>query len=886
MARAPSAVHRNRVIYQSEALFISPDSTGYHFTGKNGFGLMTPPLHGEQEAGEAVNGILYGWTPNDGLGKWPVWNPNGESGGTAAVTGTKSTTQDSTTQAEVSTSPVALSYDTTLNTGALNGQAIPVDKYLTFQELATVLNTGRSGVSKSGRIVASFEDGNPGDPIYITAKGTGSYTQIALNDNFGAPGGLPLGLVDNGGGSWSLDYDSSRDSLQDVLDLFNNHNGGNEFDATIVITSGGSKTDLLGAIPGGTSANFSDGSSHFDPVFVPSTLEFEFDFIANNGPLVVADATFNNFFDGMVVEVTYNSPIHTGKAHAGTTETRVIDNTNGSNRTLTVATALPAALDNDTTSAIANPDTFKIFYVGGTDAASRTTTGVTFDSNLAAKTGNIVYNVADSDPAATANTKADASPTGEWFISFADGAEDVPPYGPPAVGHGSIIKQLKRIQTINYGFSINHTDVNQFGHLSRLDSIVLENPTVNLDFSYYLLDGYNERMLEFVTNGYDNCISGHLNPEYYQAGNNFFILTVPEARDAVLGDVALQDEGFDTRKGVISIGNGFITDYSFDISVGAIPTASVTIEGMNIKSDLGTTGLNLPSIDLYDGSLMSDAFEYDPENGDVSALKTNACTGLFSLPSAQSGYTGCEDISALRPGDIVIDLNEKGLMSIQSSGDYKVKENQKGSAHLQSASLSLGMTRTNLQRLGSTFAFSKSLDVPINATLSVSAIMSDIKQGNVADLICQCEELDISITMFAPECVGCTTKDKAPAMRYSLRGAKLTSESFSSSIGDNKTVDLEFAVQLGGSDDLTKGIFVSGYEGNPKISNAEIDGGRTGGADQWGMPPGFTGLKDNDGIGRYNVPHDVTTFGRRLLSDTTNAGSEVQGDYDILGYRA
>ena len=27
------AVHRNRVIYQSEALFISPDSTGYHFTG-------------------------------------------------------------------------------------------------------------------------------------------------------------------------------------------------------------------------------------------------------------------------------------------------------------------------------------------------------------------------------------------------------------------------------------------------------------------------------------------------------------------------------------------------------------------------------------------------------------------------------------------------------------------------------------------------------------------------------------------------------------------------------------------------------------------------------------------------------------------------------------
>ena len=30
------AVHRNRVIYQSEALFISPDATGYHYTGASG----------------------------------------------------------------------------------------------------------------------------------------------------------------------------------------------------------------------------------------------------------------------------------------------------------------------------------------------------------------------------------------------------------------------------------------------------------------------------------------------------------------------------------------------------------------------------------------------------------------------------------------------------------------------------------------------------------------------------------------------------------------------------------------------------------------------------------------------------------------------------------
>lgn len=445
-----------------------------------------------------------------------------------------------------------------------------------------------------------------------------------------------------------------------------------------------------------------------------------------------------------------------------------------------------------------------------------------------------------------------------------------------AKSHGSIIKQLKRVQTANYGFNIARTDVNQFGHLSRLDAIVLENPTVNLDVSYFLVDGYNERMLEFVTNGYDNCLSGHLNPDYYQAGNNYFIVTVPEARDVVRGDVNLHADGFDNQKNVISIGNGFVTDYTVDISVGAIPSASVTIEGMNIKTDIGTTGLNVPAVDLYDGSYISNAFDYN-DQGAVSSLKDKGCTGLFSIPAANSGYTGCGDIAALRPGDVVLDLGEKGLLSVQSSGNYEdQRKSGIGSAHIQSASLNLGMSRTNLQRLGSTFAFSKSLDVPINATLSVSAILSDLKQGNMADLICQCEEVDINLTIFQPECVACKTKTGEPVMRYTLKGAKIDSESFSSSIGDNKSVDLEFSVQLGGADDLQKGLFISGVEGNPKngsrITTALKPKGvagqdwTEGGAEVWGLPPGFYGVEDptSDDINdyRYNVPKQDTAAGK------------------------
>ena len=409
--------------------------------------------------------------------------------------------------------------------------------------------------------------------------------------------------------------------------------------------------------------------------------------------------------------------------------------------------------------------------------------------------------------------------------------------------HGTIIKQLNRIQSANYGFTVTRQDVNQFGHMSRLDSIVVESPTVNLDFSYYLLDGYNERMLEFVTDGVTNALSGALSPELYQAGNNYFILTVPEARDAVNGDNNIHKAGREEEKTVISLGNGYITDYSVDISVGAIPTASVTVEGMNIKSDFGETGNDLPAIDMRDGSYISSAWDKNAA-GDRISKGALGCTGLYSLPPATSGYDGCEGsiAAALRPGDVVVDLNNAGLISKQVSGD--ANSPLIGSAHVQSVSISVPMGRTTLQRLGSTFGFSKALDVPMTVTMSVSALLSEIKEGNMADLLCDCTKLDVGVKIYDPECVECVTKDESLAMSYTLKGARLESENFTSTIGDNKTVDLTFTATIGGSDDPDNGLFISGKES----SDATIKG----------FPPSWTGLD-----GRENVPASGLYMGYR-----------------------
>jgi hypothetical protein len=59
-------------------------------------------------------------------------------------------------------------------------------------------------------------------------------------------------------------------------------------------------------------------------------------------------------------------------------------------------------------------------------------------------------------------------------------------------GNAAATTQIKRVQSANYSFDISRQDVNQYGQLARIDSIILDPPTVSLDFSYYVTDGANE----------------------------------------------------------------------------------------------------------------------------------------------------------------------------------------------------------------------------------------------------------------------------------------------------------------------------------------------------------------------------------------------------------
>jgi hypothetical protein len=379
---------------------------------------------------------------------------------------------------------------------------------------------------------------------------------------------------------------------------------------------------------------------------------------------------------------------------------------------------------------------------------------------------------------------------------------------------------VHRVQSANYGYTINRTDVNVYGQLARIDAIALEPPTVNLDFTYFPTDGFNERNLGLYLQGEGSGVgmgTEALNASIHQlggdfvngkkfevlmaaagegpaadgkvknnGGKNYFILTTPESTDAFNTADPIAD------RSVIGLGNGFLSDYTLEASVGSIPAVTAKVDFYNATSTIGTTGVAIPGVDLAEGKT---AEHYKFSLGHPSGLR-----GDDQGASPSTGTFGYAALSALRPGDITLELPEELSMFAKISGE--------GAVHIQNFSLSLPLSRSPIDRLGTRFAFSRVVDLPVVATMSVSALISDVGTGNLALILDDCKEHDIKITMKGNK--SCVVGDNFDAMIIDFRGARIDSEAISSDIGSNKSVDFTFTTQIGGAGDLLHGVFISG----------------------------------------------------------------------------
>jgi hypothetical protein len=340
----------------------------------------------------------------------------------------------------------------------------------------------------------------------------------------------------------------------------------------------------------------------------------------------------------------------------------------------------------------------------------------------------------------------------------------------PTGGSSGTAIQLNRVQSANYSFDIARQDVNQYGQLGAIDRIIVEQPTVSLDFSYYANNGHNETGLGFVLGTSKGALADILSGG--KDIQNYYILVSPEGTDANI------DKSVATGQGkTIGIGNAGLTSYSIEAAVGGFPTVTVNAEALNMKFYGATTG-------------------YTPDVNPLDGAPNTTTTFNLPLPTTGLGFT------ALRPGDITLSVSGIGF----DASDLKI----------QSFSLSTDIGRDPIQKLGSKYAFSREITFPVTVTASVEAIVGDIggtdSLGNaLTDIVCNdANSFDLQFTLGQPtaDCLQSTPPTRA--MRYTLKGAKLDSQEVSSAIGDNKSVTLGFSAQIAGPTDTAKGLFIEG----------------------------------------------------------------------------
>ena len=341
-------------------------------------------------------------------------------------------------------------------------------------------------------------------------------------------------------------------------------------------------------------------------------------------------------------------------------------------------------------------------------------------------------------------------------------------------GDNDII-QIPRVQSFDEDFSRTFTDVNQFGNLAAIDRLETEAPEVSASFSYYLSDGKSERAIGLMAaksgTALTSILSGIVNKT--EEPKNYYLAITSEGSDA--------NGNASTATGVIGLGNATIASYSVSAAVGDIPTAEVSLEALNLRVySTATTAQTVPAI-ITSGE--SDGRQ---------------ASGKFLIKEGYS-YTGVSIPAALQPGDIEFTLPANSAVGF-SETDLKV----------QDFSISIDLPRTVIQKLGSRYGVAREIDFPITATIEVNAEVGDLSNGNLVNQLCSGTEHDFTITLNKPYCSQNATPAKTPAMVFVVRKAKLVSQGFSSSIGDNATMNASYEVSIGSATDTVRGVFVSG----------------------------------------------------------------------------
>jgi hypothetical protein len=356
---------------------------------------------------------------------------------------------------------------------------------------------------------------------------------------------------------------------------------------------------------------------------------------------------------------------------------------------------------------------------------------------------------------------------------------------------GYVPDQLHRIDTLSFDIDIAgaRTDIREFGQLARIASVTMSDINPSLSFGYYLADGENEARLGFnnqgispASNPVSQFISGIVSEDTNKRQKNIYVLTTKEGEDAFSSGELLKAATWPNVDNV-GFGNVTLNSYTASFSVGEIPRVDIEAECSNIVFNTESLSGKNPSINQLGARQVGDYIL--------------ATTGYNDVTSTIAPSTGDMRFAVLKPDDITITF---------SNPTFEMGGTDFSDMHVQSATLEVPLTRTNIEALGSARPVAKPLDFPIDVTLSFSSLLKNFDDGSL-DLILTGtagdETTNITLSITDEQTTGIQNK-------WILQGAQLDSQSFNQGLDDNETVDLTFSASIGAPNTTEQGIFYTG----------------------------------------------------------------------------
>jgi hypothetical protein len=236
----------------------------------------------------------------------------------------------------------------------------------------------------------------------------------------------------------------------------------------------------------------------------------------------------------------------------------------------------------------------------------------------------------------------------------------------------TLVKELYRIQGVDYSFNFEKENVAAFGDLAPIDYAATTAPTVNLNFNYLVSNFINEKNIGFTISSGQlvNALSGIIQTE---EDRNYFL-----AIHGVDGEDLHNNPNYNynSNGNIIGFGNGVINNYSFNVAVGQFPTVSVGVEALNIVA--------------YDkqASLFTTLMENAGGNGNFDIVNTGGA--LFKNDYFQNWDIGYNESSLVKivpdPVNISNAINQDLMIINRPSGNAYFTSSTTGATDWHSAS--------------------------------------------------------------------------------------------------------------------------------------------------------------------------------------------------------